>query len=139
MKNYKMTLAYDGRHYMGFNTSKNNPEKSIQGKLESILNKLYGQAIEVIGAIDTAAGVHAKFQVVNFVVPDERLEAEALRDYFEAYLPSDIITYQIEAVDDRFHSRYLVRQVTYEYRLWKCDAPNRPCLNDNRSILSTSP
>lgn len=126
MQNYKMMIAYDGRKYMGYNKSKDNLEKSIQGKLELILSKLYEKEIEVIGAVNTDAGVHAKGQIVNFIAPDNRLSEKEIFDYFEKYLTDDIIILSVEAVDERFHSRYLMKSLTYEYRLWKKDAPNRP-------------
>lgn len=126
MQNYKMTIAYDGRKYKGFNTIKGDMEKSIQGKLEAILAKLYEKEIEVIGAVNTDAGVHATGQIVNFTALDERLNETEIMAYFEKYLTDDIIVLSIDAVDERFHSRYLSKKVTYEYHLWKKDAPNRP-------------
>ena len=126
MQNYKMMIAYDGRKYMGYNKTKDNLEKSIQGKLELILSKLYEKEVEVIGGVNTDAGVHAKGQIVNFIAPDSRLNEKELFDYFEKYLTDDIIILSVEPVDERFHSRYLIKSVTYEYRLWKKDAPNRP-------------
>lgn len=126
MQNYKMTIAYDGRKYKGFNKSKGNIEKSVQGKLELILKKLYETEVEVIGAVSTDAGVHAKGQVVSFTAINNQLNAGEIRDYFEKYLTDDIIILSLEAVDARFHSRYQMKSATYEYRLWKTDAPNRP-------------
>ncbi|GKU23676.1 tRNA pseudouridine(38-40) synthase TruA [Clostridium folliculivorans] len=126
MQNYKMMIAYDGRKYIGYNKSKDNAEKSIEGKLELILSKLYEKDIEVIGAVNTDAGVHAKGQIVNFIAPDSRLSEKEIFEYFEKYLTDDIIVLSVETVDERFHSRYLMKSATYEYRLWKKDAPNRP-------------
>lgn len=126
MKNYKMTIAYDGRRYMGFTQKKQPADKSVQGKLEQILEKLYGQEIEVISAVNTDAGVHARHQVINFEVPNESQDSKGLFEYFEKYLPDDIIVIAVEHEDDRFHSRYLAKSLTYEYTLWKVDAPHRP-------------
>ncbi len=126
MQNYKMMIAYDGKKYIGFNKFKDNLEKSIQGKLELILSKLYEKEVEIVGAVNTDAGVNAKEQIVNFIAPDSRLSAKEIFDYFEKYLTDDIIILSIEAVDERFHSRYLMKSLTYEYRLWKKNAPNRP-------------
>ncbi len=126
MQNYKMEIAYDGRKYVGFNKSKGNLEKSVQGKLEMILKKLYGKEVEVTGAVSTDAGVHAKGQIVNFTPPNSQKDGNDIHDYFEKYLTDDIIVLSVEEVDDRFHSRYQVKTATYEYRLWKNDAPKRP-------------
>jgi tRNA pseudouridine38-40 synthase len=126
MINYKMTIGYDGRRYKGYRKTKSNEDKTIQGKLEAILEKKYGEKIEVVSAVNTDAGVSATYQVVNFKVPDKKEDEKGIRDYFEEFLPDDIITYSVEAVEDRFHSRYNVKELTYEYRLWKIDAPRRP-------------
>ncbi len=126
MKNFKMTIAYDGRKYMGFSERKGNPDKAIQGKLEMILTKMYNTYVEVISACNTEAGVHAKRQIVNFIAPDDTFDCEGVFEYFEKYLPDDIIILSVEVVDDRFHSRYLVKSITFEYRIWKNNAPRRP-------------
>lgn len=126
MINYKMTIAYDGRRYKGFRKTKNSAEKSIQGKLEMILQKKYEEEIEVVSAVNTDAGVHATMQVVNFKTPDTVADTQAIFDYFEEFLPDDIITQEVVEADERFHSRYNLEAITYEYRLWKFDAPVRP-------------
>lgn len=126
MMNYKMTIAYDGRKYMGFSERKGNPDKAIQGKLEMILSKMYNTYVEVFSACNTEAGVHAKKQIVNFIAPDDTFDAKGVQTYFEKYLPDDIIVLCVDAVDERFHSRYLVKTITYEYRIWRNDAPRRP-------------
>ncbi|BEP29682.1 tRNA pseudouridine synthase A [Helicovermis profundi] len=131
MQNYKMTIAYDGHKYMGFSKKKNNPSKSIEGKLETILLKLYNQEIEVIGAINTAAGVHAREQIVNFKAPNGSFKKNEIHEYFEKYLPDDIIVINVEKVEERFQSKYLVKSATYEYRLWKNNAQNRPLFERN--------
>ncbi|MCH4889057.1 tRNA pseudouridine(38-40) synthase TruA [Acidaminobacter sp. JC074] len=126
MQNYKMTIAYDGRKYKGFKKSKGNIEKSVQGKIELILGKLYERDIEVVAAVNTGAGVHAKGQVVSFTVPNKDLTTKELRDYLEKYLTDDIIVVSLEAAEERFHSKYQMKSATYQYRLWKKDAPYRP-------------
>lgn len=126
MQNYKMVIAYDGRRYKGFRKTKENDDKTIQDKLERILSKLYDTNIEVVSAINTDAGVHAREQVVNFNAPNSNLDTKTIFNYFEEYLPDDIIIISIETADDKFHSRYMVKSATYQYRLWKVDAPTRP-------------
>ncbi len=126
MQNYKMIIAYDGRKYTGFGKAKGKAEKSVQGKLELILSRLYKSSIEVISAVNTDAGVHAKGQVVNFKAPNSSLGEKEILDYVETFLTDDIIVLSIEKVDERFQSRFAMKSVTYEYRLWKHNAPNRP-------------
>jgi len=125
LKNFKMTIAYDGRRYKGFRKTKQNDDKTIQGKLEMILNKMCEQEIEVIAAVNTDAGVHAKKQVVNFKIEDTKLKPRDIKKYFEEFLPDDIVVIKVEEEEERFHSRYMIKTITYEYRLWKKDAPVR--------------
>lgn len=124
--NYKMMIAYDGRRYKGFKKTKAYDDLTIQGKFETILFKRYNESIEVISAVNTDAGVHAHELLINFKVPETEDKASEVRAYCEEYLPDDIVILSIETVDERFHSRYLTKSVTYQYRLWKKDALNRP-------------
>ena len=127
MINYKCVIAYDGRRYKGFRKTKNNAKQSIQGILENVLEKKYGEPVSIISAINTDAGVSAKKQVINFKVPDNEInDPLEIHEYFEMYLPEDIIILSVEEVDDRFHSRYNIESITYEYRLWKKDCIVRP-------------
>jgi tRNA pseudouridine38-40 synthase len=135
MKNYKMELAYDGKRYKGFRKVKGDEDKTIQGKLENILKKLYEEDIEVIGAVNTDASVHALFQVVNFTAPHGKFSEGKLLNYMETYLPDDIIILSVNSADERFHARYNVSKIKYEYRLWKSNAPHRPLFERSRVKL----
>ena len=55
MKNYKITLAYDGTRYNGWQ-KQGNTENTIQEKLERILKELGGHEIEVFGSGRTDMG-----------------------------------------------------------------------------------
>ena len=57
-RNIKITLQYDGSRYDGWQ-KQGNTDKTIQGKLEQILEKMAGQTVEVHGSGRTDAGVHA--------------------------------------------------------------------------------
>ena len=56
--NYKIVLQYDGTRYNGWQKQVNT-KNTIQGKLEEILSKYFGQEIELHGSGRTDAGVHA--------------------------------------------------------------------------------
>ena len=131
MQNYKLKIAYDGKRYMGFKKNKVSEDKCIHGKMSNILKKLYSEDVELVSAVNTGADVHASHQIVNFKAPSDKLNAEEIRNYFEKYLPDDIIVLDIEEVDDRFQSRMLLKSITYKYRIWKSDAPRRPLFERN--------
>ena len=115
MKNYMITVAYDGTRYKGWQVQKSTDD-TIQGKLQKVLESMCGHPVEVIGSGRTDAGVHARNQVANFHIDDNFTENE-LMDGLNHYLPGDIAVTSIAQVDDRFHSRYNAKKKTYIYRI----------------------
>lgn len=113
MTNYKMLISYDGSRYYGW---EHQPgiELTIQGKLESVLEKMCGEYVEIIGAGRTDAGVHAKGMVCNAKFDTDKSENE-IRDYFNRYLPDDICVRDVKIASERFHSRYKAVGKTYRY------------------------
>ena len=122
MKNYKITIQYDGSRYKGWQVQ-NSTDMTIQGKLQSVLSQMTGQEIEVIGSGRTDAGVHAYGQVANFHVPNQ-FNAQEIIDYLNQYLPMDIAVTDIEEVDERFHARFHATSKTYAYRIHRSNIPN---------------
>ena len=115
MKNYKITVQYDGTRYKGWQVQKAT-EATIQGKLQNVLSKLAGHPVEVIGSGRTDAGVHALGQVANFHM-DEHFTMEEIFRNLNEFLPEDIAVTEISEVDERFHSRYNAVAKTYSYRI----------------------
>lgn len=115
MKNYKILLQYDGTRYKGWQVQKNT-DMTIQGKLETVLEKMAGCPVEVHGSGRTDAGVHALAQVANFKIDVSMTEKEIL-NYMNHYLPEDIRVYEIAEVPLRFHSRLNAVSKTYRYRI----------------------
>lgn len=116
MTNYKLTIQYVGTRYDGWQRQ-GNTDNTIQGKLETLLSRLFGFPVEIIGSGRTDAGAHAYGQVANFRVPVDLPEQDVL-EYMNLYLPKDIAVSRVEKVDDRFHSRFNVKRKTYQYRIW---------------------
>lgn len=115
MKNYKITVQYDGTRYKGWQVQKAT-DATIQGKLQNVLLKLAGHPVEVIGSGRTDAGVHAAGQVANFHI-DAHFTMEEIWDNLNEFLPEDIAVTEITEVDERFHSRYNAVSKTYSYRI----------------------
>ena len=65
MRNFKLTLCYDGSRYKGWQRQ-GNTENTIQGRLETLLSRLLEQPVEISGSGRTDAGVHARAQVCSF-------------------------------------------------------------------------
>lgn len=113
MKNYKFTITYDGSRYYGWEHQPGT-DLTIQGKLETVLERMTGEAVNVIGAGRTDAGVHAKAMTANAHMNTD-LSTTAIRDYMNRYLPEDICITEVHEVSDRFHSRYNAVGKTYCY------------------------
>ena len=112
MQNYKLTVAYDGSRFFGWERQ---PDKdTIQGKLEAVLGELNGAPVEVIGAGRTDAGVHARAMTAN-VFLDTAITPEAIRDYCNRYLPDAIAVREVKPCAERFHARYKAVGKTYRY------------------------
>lgn len=116
MRNIKLTVAYDGTGYAGFQRQANAP--TIQATLEEALQDLAGEQIVLTGAGRTDAGVHARGQVVNFRT-DLRLEVERFVPALNARLPRDIAVLAAEEAAEDFHARYSAHAKTYTYRIWR--------------------
>ncbi len=111
-KNYKLTIAYDGTRFFGWERQPD--RETIQGKLESVLEKLCGAPVDVIGAGRTDAGVHARAMVAS-VRLDVKEGCEEIRDYMNRYLPDAIAVREVKEAGERFHARYNAIGKTYRY------------------------
>ena len=100
MANYRMTIQYDGTRYSGWQ-SQHATDATIQGKLETVLTRMTGQQMDVIGSGRTDAGVHAIGQVANFHLKQPRNTGELL-DGLNRYLPEDIAVSSLTEVDERY-------------------------------------
>ncbi|GAA0117134.1 tRNA pseudouridine(38-40) synthase TruA [Clostridium senegalense] len=115
MKNFKITIEYDGSRYKGWQRLQDN-ENTIQGKIENVLTKLCGHNVQVVGCGRTDAGVHAENYTANFYT-DCMLSEEMISDYLYEFLPEDIVVKDIKEVGERFHSRYNAKSKTYVYKI----------------------
>jgi len=113
MKNYKLTIQYDGTGYKGWQILKGE-ERTIQGKLTNILTRFCEQEVDIIGAGRTDAGVHARGQVANVHLNTDA-DINEIQEYINRYLPEDIAVIHIEEVGERFHARYNALEKTYSY------------------------
>lgn len=121
-KNYKMTVAYDGSRYRGWQSQKST-DVTIQGKLNQVFSELEGRKVEVQGSGRTDAGVHALGQVASVRLTVEKSIPEIM-EYVNHYLPDDIGITEMEEAPERFHARLSAQRKTYCYRIFNSVAPN---------------
>ncbi len=122
MKNFKLTLCYDGTRYKGWQRQ-GNTDNTIQEKLERLLSRLLDQQIEAAGSGRTDAGVHARAQVCSFRA-DTKLTPEQLLREIRAYLPEDIGAVSLAYAPPRFHARLNAAEKTYVYKIWNNSEPD---------------
>ncbi|MDF2534832.1 MAG: tRNA pseudouridine synthase [Bacillales bacterium] len=122
MKNYKLTIQYDGAKYKGWQRL-GNDENTIQGRIEKVLSNIEGKEVEIIGCSRTDAGVHALAQVAN-VNLSANLSTTELMSKMNKALPQDICIINVEAVSERFHARYNAKDKTYLYKIWNEEYTN---------------
>ena len=114
MKRFKLTVAYDGTAYCGYQYQPELP--TVEGFVNDALSELLGENIVTIGASRTDAGVHAFGNVAVFD-SDTRIPAENLALALNTKLADDIrITESLEVAAD-FHPRKNVIDKTYEYHI----------------------
>ncbi len=116
MRNLKLTLAYDGTGFSGWQIQPGRP--TIQGLLAFAIGRLTGENVLPQGSGRTDAGVHALAQVATFgthsPIPVENF-AKALNDT----LPAAIRVLSAEEAAPEFHARKSARAKTYEYRMYR--------------------
>lgn len=113
IKNIGLLVEYDGSRYDGWQRQ-TNTDNTIQGKLETVLEKMTGVFQEVNGSGRTDAGVHARGQVANVRLDTAMTEIEIF-GYLNEYLPEDIRVLETVLLPDRFHSRLWAKEKTYTY------------------------
>ncbi len=115
MKRLKLTLAYDGSRYDGWQRQ-GNTGNTIQARVEAVLSRAVSAPTDIHGCGRTDAGVHARMQVCHFDVPDEA-DPVGLLATLREYLPEDIAALALSDADPRFHARLSCREKTYVYRV----------------------
>ena len=84
MRTYKLTIAYDGTRYQGWQRQENT-DRTIQGIMEQTIAGQTGFPVEVNGSGRTDAGVHAKGQTASVILPGQAannfLREESMRRF----------------------------------------------------------
>ena len=121
MPHWKLTVAYDGTSFNGWQIQPGLP--TIQGILADSLHRITGEAVLPQGSGRTDTGVHALGQVASITL-NSPIPALNLQRALNNRLPGCVRILSIEAAPPDFHARHSARRKTYEYRI----APQPLCL-----------
>lgn len=124
MKRIKLTVAYDGTDYCGWQVQPNG--MTVEEILNRELSALTGEEVKVIGASRTDAGVHAEGNVAVFDT-ETGIPAERIAYALNCRLPEDIVAVRSEEVPGDWHPRYQCSVKTYEYRILNREMPDPVC------------
>lgn len=115
MKRVKLTVAYDGTNYHGWQLQPNGI--TIEEVLNRELTALLKEPIQVIGASRTDSGVHAMGNIAVFDT-EHRMPADKICFALNQRLPADIRIQRSEEVPRSWHPRKCNGIKTYEYKIY---------------------
>jgi tRNA pseudouridine38-40 synthase len=114
MPKYKLTIAYDGTAYSGWQIQLN--AVSIQSLIETAFATILRVQTPVFSSGRTDAGVHAKAQTAHFSL-ENPVDLFRLQLSLNGLLPPDIRILSIEEAAADFHARYSAISKEYHYHL----------------------
>jgi tRNA pseudouridine38-40 synthase len=115
MRNIKLTIAYDGSNYSGWQRQTN--AATIQGELEQRIQLICNHPASLHGAGRADAGVHAKAMVASFQTTST-IGCPALIKGLNSLLPHAIRIIDATDEDLGFHARFSAKAKTYTYSLF---------------------
>lgn len=119
MSRFRITIAYDGQHYSGWQRQPAAP--TVQELIEGALTLVSGggELVRVHGSGRTDAGVHALGQVAHFDAKEgSSLNEQAWIRALNVHLPPSIRIMDCEPVADDFHARFGAQSKTYAYHIF---------------------
>ena len=124
MKRIRLTVAYDGTGYCGWQLQPNGV--TIEEVLNKAVSELLKEEICVVGASRTDSGVHALGNVAVFDT-ESRIPGDKLCFALNQRLPEDIRVLESAEVPLTWHPRKQNCVKTYEYMILNCriDVPTK--------------
>ena len=116
MRYFKLTIAYDGTDFHGWQIQANKP--TVQGEIVAVLRRVTQENVQLHGAGRTDAGVHALGQVASFRTQSPLSSGEFQRA-LNALLPPAIRIVCAEETGPDFSARWSATGKVYRYRLYR--------------------
>ncbi len=114
MPTFKLTLAYDGTDFVGWQWQPG--RRTLQEELEKALERITCQKTRCVASGRTDAGVHALGQVVSFQSPT-RLSGPELCKGLNAELPEDMLVFEVTEAPSDFHAIRDALRKRYRYMI----------------------
>lgn len=112
VRTLRMTLAYDGSSYCGWQVQPNGV--ALQQVVELALRDFTGESIRVVASGRTDAGVHAVGQVISFRTRSTA-PCRGFLHGLPVHLPGDVVVRAVEDAAPGFNARYDARRKWYRY------------------------
>ena len=116
MIRYRLTLAFNGQNYCGWQVQKNG--RSLSQTVQETLEIILRAPTRLTGCSRTDAGVHANGYCALFE-SEKPLEPARLLRTFNALAPQDIRALFLKEAGEGFHPRYSAHSKTYLYTLYR--------------------
>lgn len=113
---YALGVEYDGSDFQGWQQLGEHGGPSVQATLQQALSSVADEAVSVVCAGRTDAGVHGECQVVHFDSTARR-DPRAWMLGTTTRLPRSVAVRWCVPVADDFHARFSARARRYRYRL----------------------
>jgi len=114
-RNIRLTLAFDGTAYHGWQAQKNAP--TLQGSVSQAIAHITGERITLTGSGRTDAGTHARGLVANFFT-ESYINPQQLQRALNSTLPRDIRVLSARQMPPDFHSRRNAVSKVYRYQVY---------------------
>lgn len=157
MPRYKLTVAYDGTEFHGWQkqhstspqseavgevpdseSPPNEPLRTAQGVLEDAVRHVVREPVTVLGASRTDAGVHALGQVAAFTCWT-MIEPEKMQMALNSRLPGDLQVHDVEIVNEDFNPISDCTSKGYRYSMKHgCHHSVQPPLFDRHQLYWTA-
>ncbi|MFV1967827.1 MAG: tRNA pseudouridine(38-40) synthase TruA [Pirellulaceae bacterium] len=118
MRFFKLTVAYDGTHFSGWQWQPD--RRTVQGELETAVDRVTGGSRRLVASGRTDAGVHALGQAVTLAT-DSALPPDVLLRALNANTPGDLVVLDVQAARDGFNA--IDDAIGKRYRYWIQDGP----------------
>jgi tRNA pseudouridine38-40 synthase len=120
----KLTIAYDGTAYSGWQTQLTGI--GVQQKIEEALQSLFGKKTTLYSSSRTDSGVHALGMAAHCEVPARWRNSppEKIALAINAYLPADIRIMSARRWPKNRHARFDAKGKQYRYYVWNAPGHN---------------